>query len=283
MNNTPDPNDPRQLPADTSLSGEGVLPLYTRLRKMILDGEFPPGATLSQVKLAESLGVSRIPLREALRMLQNEGLIKAEHNQRARVPSFEPAIVDSLYASRILLEALGIRLTIPHIDEPAIQALKQTLVELDQVVSRKDSDLAAWEIPHRRFHGLLVQAAEDSLRQRIARLADQCEYYRHLYYRLVSQHYPTRSAEAIAAEHHAIANACFQRKADHAAYLLARHYTRTALTVLGQMTPEFDPVGVRMALQIIGADISLPEELPSIKQTRKGQTTQINRTNTQHA
>ncbi len=238
---------------------------------------------LSQVKLAESLGVSRIPLREALRMLQNEGLIKAEYNQRARVPSFEPSIVDSLYASRILLEVLGIRLTVPHIDKSAIQALQQTLAELNEVVSRKDPDLDAWEVPHRRFHLLLVSSAEDSLRQRIARLADQCEYYRRLYYRLVSQHYLTRSAEAIAAEHHAIANACFQGKADHAASLLARHYARTALTVLGQMSPELDPVGIRMALQITGADKSLAEEPPSMRQTRKRQAAQTSGKSSQHA
>lgn len=266
-----DVNELHQSSADVShdrSNGEGVLPLYHRMRKMILDGAFSPGSMLSQVKLAESLGVSRIPLREALRMLQNEGLIKAEHNQRARVPAFEPAIVDSLYASRILLETLGIRLTVPSLDEPGKQALKQTLAELDEVVSRKAPNLDDWEVPHRRFHRLLVHTAEDSLRQQIVRLADRCEYYRRLYYLLVSQHYTTRSAEAIAAEHHAIANACLEKKVDHAAHLLARHYARTALTVLGQMTPEFDPLGVRMALQIIGADVSLPEELPS-KKTRK--------------
>ena len=174
---------------------------------MILDGVFPPGSTLSQVKLAESLGVSRIPLREALRMLQNEGLIEAEYNQRAKVPTFEPSIVDSLYASRILLEALGIRLTIPCMNQEDVLALKQTLVELDEVAANKDLDLNAWEVSHRRFHRLLVLHTEDSILQRIASLSDQCEYYRRLYYQLVSQHYPTRSAEAIAAEHRSIADA----------------------------------------------------------------------------
>jgi DNA-binding GntR family transcriptional regulator len=273
-----DTNDLLPLQAEVFNSGpdgeNGVAPLYTRLRTMILDGVFPPGSMLSQVKLAESLGVSRIPLREALRMLQKEGLIEAEHNQRARVPSFEPSIVDSLYASRILLEALGIRLTVPHIDQADVQALKQTLAELDEAAARKDLD--AWEEPHRRFHGLLVIHAEDSMRQRIASYADQCEYYRRLYYRLVSMQQPTRSAEAIAAEHRSIASACTQGKADLAAYLLTRHYARTALTVLGQMTPEFDPVAVRMALQIVGADTPLPEAPQSRRQTRRGQEAQAN-------
>lgn len=252
----------------------GVASLYTRLRIMILDGVFPPGSMLSQVKLAESLGVSRIPLREALRMLQQEGLIEAEHHQRARVPSFEPSIVDSLYASRILLEALGIRLTVPRLDQSDLQALKQTLAELDEVAAHIDLD--AWEKPHRRFHSLLVSHAEDSMRQRMTSYADQCEYYRRLYYRLVSQQYPTRSAEAIAAEHHAIASACMQGKADLAAYLLTRHYARTALTVLGQMAPEFDPIAVRMALQMIGADTPLTEAPPARKQMRRGQEAQTN-------
>jgi DNA-binding GntR family transcriptional regulator len=273
-----DTNDLLPLQAEVFNSGpdgeNGVAPLYTRLRTMILDGVFPPGSMLSQVKLAESLGVSRIPLREALRMLQKEGLIEAEHNQRARVPSFEPSIVDSLYASRILLEALGIRLTVPHIDQSDVQALKQTLAELDEAAARKDLD--AWEEPHRRFHGLLVIHAEDSMRQRIASYADQCEYYRRLYYRLVSMQQPTRSAEVIAAEHYSIASACTQGKAGLAAYLLTRHYARTALTVLGQMTPEFDPVAVRMALQIVGADTPLPEAPQSRRQTRRGQEAQAN-------
>ncbi len=253
----------------------GVAPLYTRLRTMILDGVFPPGSMLSQVKLAESLGVSRIPLREALRMLQKEGLIEAEHNQRARVPSFEPSVVDSLYASRILLEALSIRLTVPHLDQADVQALKHTLAELGEVAAH--IDLEAWEKPHRRFHALLVGHAEVSMRQRIAGYADQCEYYRRLYYRLVSTQQPARPAEVIAAEHHAIANACIQGNADLAAYLLTRHYARTALTVLGQMTPEFDPVAVHLTLQLVGADTPLSEVPPSRRQTRKGQEVQASR------
>ncbi len=255
---------------DGSSEGEnGVVPLYRRLRTMILDGMFPPGSMLSQVKLAESLGVSRIPLREALRMLQQAGLIVAEHNQRARVPSFDPSTVDSLYASRILLEALSIRLTVPHLDQSDIAALQQTLTQLDTVAADHE-DLDAWEVPHRRFHSLLVSHVEESMRQRIASYSDQCEYYRRLYYRLVSMHQPTRSAEVIAAEHRSIADACIQGQADHAAYLLARHYARTVLTVLGQMAPEFDPLAVRTALQIVGADTPLSEAPQSRRQTRTG-------------
>jgi DNA-binding GntR family transcriptional regulator len=279
-----DTHDLLPLQADVLTSGldgeNGVAALYTRLRTMILDGMFPPGSMLSQVKLAEALGVSRIPLREALRMLQKEGLIEAEHNQRARVPVFEASIVDSLYASRILLEALGIRLTVSRIDRSDVQALQQTLAELDKAAAGH-KNLNVWEVPHRRFHALIVSHAEDSMRQRIAGYSDQCEYYRRLYYRVVSMQQPTRSAEVIAAEHRSIAEACTQGTADLAAYLLTRHYARTALTVLGQMAPEYDPVAIRMALQIVGADTPLSEVPLPRKQARKGQDAQTNGKNSQ--
>ena len=245
----------------------GVNALYKRLRTMILDGMFPPGSMLSQVRLAESLGVSRIPLREALRMLQKEGLVEAEHNQRARVPVFEPALVDALYANRMLLEALSLRLTVPHLSQADEQAIEHALTELDEAAVSEDLD--AWEEPHRRFHRLLGSHAGDWICQKIAGYADQCEYYRRLYYRLANMHHPTRPANVIAAEHRSIASACTQGNADLAASLLARHYARTALTVLGQMAPEFGPVAVRMALQMLGAETPLSEAPSARRQTRK--------------
>jgi DNA-binding GntR family transcriptional regulator len=56
--------------------------VYSSLRESILNGALPPGESLSQVQLATKLGVSRGPLREAVRMLQREGLVEAEVNRR---------------------------------------------------------------------------------------------------------------------------------------------------------------------------------------------------------
>jgi len=63
--------------------------VHKRLRQMILDGTVPPGTVLSQVQLAQEIGVSRTPLREALRMLQEEGLVLAEYNHRVRVADID--------------------------------------------------------------------------------------------------------------------------------------------------------------------------------------------------
>lgn len=251
-------------------SGEsnGVVALRQRLRTMILDGTFPPGATLSQVKLAESLGVSRIPLREALRMLQNEGLVEAEHNQRARIPAFDPSVVDSLYASRILLEALSIRLSVPLLQKEDLDAIEQALAEMDAAAAQNDID--CWELPHRLYHRSLISHAGAHLCQVLDGYTDRCEYYRRMYYRYISTQSPVRAWETIAAEHRAIAEACAARQSEVAAHRLARHLARTALTVLGQATPEFDPKAIRTALHVLETEAHAASETPHRKQTRKG-------------
>ncbi len=218
----------------------GVAALHSRLRKLILDGSYAPGTLLSQVELAEALGVSRTPLREALRMLQEEGLIEAEHNQRARIPSFDPQVLDAIYASRVLLEALGIRLTVPYPQQQDVDALREALTDLSSA-----SDPESREEPHRRFHRLLVAYAGEHLCNTIAGYADRCAFYRRMY----MQSDP-RNRTVADAEHEAIFQACVERDSELAAYRLTRHLARTALTLLAQLTPEYEPAAVRTALQV---------------------------------
>jgi DNA-binding GntR family transcriptional regulator len=87
--------------------------VYSSLRESILNGALPPGESLSQVQLASQLGVSRGPLREAVRMLQREGLVEAEVNRRGRVSSFSIDDLEQLYAMRIVHESLAIRINVP--------------------------------------------------------------------------------------------------------------------------------------------------------------------------
>ena len=78
---------------DNGQNGDDV---YQRVRNAILDGELAPGAVMSQVALAEELGISRTPLREALRMLQSERLVEAEPNRRVRVAPMSPRDMEEL-------------------------------------------------------------------------------------------------------------------------------------------------------------------------------------------
>jgi DNA-binding GntR family transcriptional regulator len=245
----------------------GAARVHGRLRKLILDGSYAPGTLLSQVELAEALGVSRTPLREALRMLQEEGLIEAERNQRARIPSFDPQVLDALYASRILHEVVGIRLTVAHLEQKDVEALEKALSDMDLAATSQDID--AWEEPHRRFHRLLVAYAGEQLGTTIAGYADRCEYYRRMYNRQMSAENPTHVWDVTATEHRSIVEACIIRDAEAASHRLALHLARTALTLLGQISPKYDPAAIKAALHMVGVDTSSFNAPQPRRRTRK--------------
>ena len=110
------PRTPTLVPGlrkvDLPEARQAIPALHAYLRQCVLDGTLTPGTKLSQVALADQLGVSRTPLREVLRMLQEEGLVEIEPNQRTRVAGLDPQELDDVYASRILLETLALSMTL---------------------------------------------------------------------------------------------------------------------------------------------------------------------------
>lgn len=219
--------------------------VYTRLREMLLNGEIPAGAILSQVKLARQLGVSTTPLREAMRLLQAEGLLIAEHNRRSQVAPLDPGDIDAVYANRILIEALAIRLTVPKLttyDDEALRALLDAMQ-----VSATAQDLHAWEPIHREFHRRLISGCAPAVNRLIDPIVERCERFR----RSSMFGAPTRAWEVGNDEHEAIASACRARNPELASELLARHYARSALTALAKLAPEQDPAAVRTALHLV--------------------------------
>jgi DNA-binding GntR family transcriptional regulator len=217
--------------------------VYTHLREAVLNGEIAPGTVISQVKLARELGVSTTPLREAMRLLQAEGLLTAEHNRRARVAPLDPKDIDAVYASRILFEALAIRLTVPGMTTADHQALRADLEAMREAGDAQD--LRVWEPVHRDFHRRLLQGSE-SMKRIIDPILDRSERYR----RSSLFGSPARTWAIGNDEHEAIVAACEARDPQEAASLLARHLARSALTVLAKIAPEEDPVAVRTALDI---------------------------------
>src|SRR5579871_5310780 len=120
--------------------------VHERLRDAILRGELEVGAPMSQVKLAEQLGVSRTPLREAVRMLQHEGLILTERNRRARVAPLSAADVEQLYAQRLVLEALALRLSVPRFAARDLDELRRQLDRMHELEDERATE--DWEQPH---------------------------------------------------------------------------------------------------------------------------------------
>jgi DNA-binding GntR family transcriptional regulator len=130
------------------------------LRAAVLSGQYRPGDHLGEVELASSLGVSRGTVREALRHLQQEGLVSAGNRGMLRVNSLSPTEVRELFQVRAALEGLAAReLILSPRREPAVAALREALAELADegvdVSARIEADLA--------FHLLLCRLAGNSM------------------------------------------------------------------------------------------------------------------------
>ena len=113
--------------------------VHGALREAILEGGLEQGTILSQVQLAERYGVSRTPLREALRLLQGEGLIDALPNRRVQVASFSVDDLEQIYAMRITLESLAVRLSVAQFDADDLRGLNARLAEMDAFAERGTS------------------------------------------------------------------------------------------------------------------------------------------------
>jgi len=225
------------------MSTEGsVTTTRDRIRAAIMNGEFAPGTILPQGPLALRLGVSRTPMREALRMLQEEGLVEIERNRRARVASFDADDLELVYASRILLSSVATMLTVPRMSAEDMAALRATYDELGRLSAANDP--LAWRVVDRRFHRIHCAKAPASVLHELDTLFERAALFRLL--RLRDQ--PHRQA-INAADHDAILAACDARDGPAAAAAVARHLSRIALTILAFTSPEREPVTIRAALQ----------------------------------
>ena len=237
------------MPEEVEQAG-GITALQHRLRNLILEGVYPPGARLSERVLARTLGVSRTPLREVLRMLEREGLVEAGRYQRARVAPLDPRALDMLYAGRIQLETLGLALTIPCLQEEDFAELDAALTAM-----RDATTMEEWEVPHRRFHHILVSQAGVQIRNTMDSYADQSQRYR-----LILAYREIRAQAVSGLEHARILQACRERNREEAVPQYARHLARTALTALAHMAPEYEPVAVRTALALVQMGSASPVE-----------------------
>jgi DNA-binding GntR family transcriptional regulator len=232
------------------LSTEGI---YLLLREQILDGEFAPDAPISQAGLAEQYGVTRTPLREALRLLQREGLVQAEFNRRTRVSGLSMGELEQIYSQRILHETLAIRLGVPLFSDGDLDEMRALHARMIGLASA--DTFADWEQVHRRFHGLLVKYAGESLVRFILELADHSRRYRH---QLLDLNAGDPSAfRPNITEHLSIVEACERRDISASGSLLARHLGRTALELVSLTDPRHEPRVIREALRL-----AIPSETP---------------------
>ena len=187
-----------------------------RLREEILSGELAPGAVLSEVSLARSLGVSRGPIREALGRLASEGLVTITPRRGAIVTELTRDEFVGAYQVREALETLAIRLAVPRLEESHLKRLRELHEQM--VAHAKRDEVNAFFDANAGFHEVFVTASGNRKLHEIYRLLfDQMGRY------LARSLALRGSLEKSIAEHSAILDAVEAGDVDVAAELLAAH------------------------------------------------------------
>jgi len=249
VQNTGMPRTPTLVPGlrkiDLPEVRQAIPALHAYLRECVLDGTLPPGTKLSQVALAEQLGVSRTPLREVLRMLQEEGLVEIEPNQRTRVAGLDPQELDDVYAARILLETLALSMTLDGFTAKHQREAKTLLASMRKAA--RTADFQLWFSSHAHFHRLITAGAGPTLRRQLAAFADRTIRYIRIYQ--LSE--PASWQAAGDVEHAAILQALVAHDGPAALSGLAHHLARTAERVLTDCAPDYKISAVPHALDMV--------------------------------
>ena len=187
------------------------------LRQAILDRELKPGDKVRQEEVAKRLGVSVIPVREALRVLAGEAQVTYRPRQGYVVAELDVRDLAEVYRLRELLEAEAVRVALPHLQDGDVDRIAALFEQVAVAGTISDAMKA-----NRRAHFVLFEAAGlPILLRHIGMLWDSTEAYRALYY----------SSTSVDDEHRAIVAALRRRDADRVLELLNAH-RRHALDAL---------------------------------------------------
>lgn len=197
------------------------LAIAADLRTAILDGIYKAGTRVRQEELAERYGVSRIPVREALRDLESEGLVVLVPNSGAWIAKADIAECVEIYKIRERVEPLALRESTLRMDEATIARMAALAAEIE--ASTEVEDFLKLD---REFHLLSYQAAAmPKLLSMIERFWNTTQHYRRAYSRLIGKD----GQWIIHAEHRLIMEAIRRRDETDVEHLLASHIRRTRL------------------------------------------------------
>ena len=201
------------------MSGPVSASVYAELRQGILEGRYGLGASLIEVELAEAFGVSRTPVREALRRLAAEGLVEMEFNRRARVAAWKPSDLEHIYELRAVLESYAASRAASRISAEKVDLVAELCDgEAEAIASESPDRIDRIIALNARLHLLIVEAAENSrLRDLITPLVEIPSVLRS-----PSQH-TDRHLQANLRDHIALLEALRHRDADWAASIMRMH------------------------------------------------------------
>jgi DNA-binding GntR family transcriptional regulator len=136
------------MPNEAAFTGSLTDYVAQELRELILAHKLSPNEPIRQAKLARSLGTSRIPVREALRRLESEGLVVIRPNSGARVAALDLDECVDIYKIRERIEPLALSESIPHLSDEAMAGIRETASSLEE----RRFDDSEWLVADRDFH-----------------------------------------------------------------------------------------------------------------------------------
>jgi DNA-binding GntR family transcriptional regulator len=176
---------------------------YNHILQSILSGELTPGMRVPAEAVAETLGISRMPVRDALRRLEGDGAVMIFTNRGASVAQFSQHEIVQLIEMRATLEGLAARLALPQIGPNEIEELDQ----LKRRMEKCSDDLVKWMFYHDDFHNYLTSLSGRPL---LMRQTERMRVMLRPYYR--EYYAKSQELEIVGLEHRKIIDAV--RKAD---------------------------------------------------------------------
>ena len=193
--------------------------VFETLREAIIKGLLKPGERLMEVQIAEELGVSRTPVREAIRKLELEGFLVMVARKGAYVADISVKDITDIFEVRAALEGLAAGLAAERITEEELEQLERALVQISEATT---SDLNSVVQSDTSFHELIYRASRNQrLQQIVIHLQEQIQRFR-----TVSLSQPGRTRFFIE-EHRKIVEAISERNSELAS-LLAREHIESA-------------------------------------------------------
>ncbi len=195
-----------------------------QLRARIISGELAAGQPLRQEAIAEAYGVSRMPVREALRLLQAEGFVEMVLNRGASVAAIDARDLAEIHEMRVVAECLALRHAVPELTESRIDLAERVQDELEA------APIEAFGVFNKRFHMTLYEAcARPRLLAHISLLHDAADRYLRIAIRQLD--YASRSGR----EHRELIAACRRRDIPAAQEILRSHIEEAGSALLAAL------------------------------------------------
>ena len=207
--------------------------VFKTLRQGILTGELKPGERLMEIHLANKLGVSRTPIREAIRKLELEGLVTMIPRRGAEVAQITEKSMKDVLEVRKVLDDLSVELACERITEEEKELLKNVCVDFEEAV--KTGDFAKIAKTDVAFHDIIVTATRNiRLSQMVNNLAEQMYRYRFEYIKDSSQH------ARLVQEHEEICQGIIAGDKKRALEAIEKHIDNQEIAVLKQIRIDRD-------------------------------------------